>query len=444
MLSPENLSRMEGWLLGLWSSLKAEFANLASAWTLLQLSVIVVTFLFAVLASRLITPPLEARLRRIENQPRLLRVLVIPLRQLIWILFALLLWAVALALSEVLSPSQTYIVWVAVSLAAAWAIISLASRLIRNRSLSRLVAIVTGLLAALSILGLLDQVLMGLDQTAITIGETRISLLAVIEGLLLLGLFLWIARIVSDFVERRMRGSRDISATYQVLLSKLVKALLITLAVLAALSTVGLDLTTLAIFSGALGLGIGFGLQKLASNLLSGVIILMDRSIKPGDVISVGDTVGWVSALKARYVSVVTRDGVEYLIPNETFVTEQVVNWSFSDRAVRLEIKFGVDYGSDPHVVRQLAINAVSKLERVLTQRPAVCHLTAFGDSALEFVLRFWIADPENGITNVRGQALLVLWDAFEAAGIKIPYPHREIIVQKSVSDHTGASENLG
>jgi small-conductance mechanosensitive channel len=435
---------MESWLLGLWSSIKVEFANLASAWTLLQLLVIVVTFLFSVLVARLITPPLEARLRRIENQPRLLRVLVIPLRQLTWILFALLLWAVALALSEILPPSQTYLVWVAVSLAAAWAIISLASRFIRNRSLSRLVAIITGMLAALSILGLLDQVLMGLDRTAITIGETRISLLAVIEGLLLLGLFLWVARIVSDFVERRMRSNLDISATYQVLLSKLVKALLITLAILAAVATVGLDLTTLAIFSGALGLGIGFGLQKLASNLLSGVIILLDRSIKPGDVISVGDTVGWVSALKARYVSVITRDGVEYLIPNETFVIEQVVNWSFSDRAVRLEIKFGVDYGSDPHAVRRLAIDAVSKLERVLTQRAVVCHLTAFGDSALEFVLRFWIADPENGITNVRGQALLVLWDVLKAEGIKIPYPHREIIVQRNVTDQTGDSVSLG
>jgi small-conductance mechanosensitive channel len=151
-----------------------------------------------------------------------------------------------------------------------------------------------------------------------------------------------------------------------------------------------------------------------------------------------------VSALKARYVSVVTRDGVEYLIPNETFVTEQVVNWSFSDRAVRLEIKFGVDYDADPHVVRQLAIDAVSKLDRVLTQRPAVCHLTAFGDSALEFVLRFWIADPENGITNARGQALLVLWDVLKAEGIKIPYPHRQIIVQKDDSDRTGGSVNLG
>ena len=170
----------------------------------------------------------------------------------------------------------------------------------------------------------------------------------------------------------------------------------------------------------------------------------MDRSIKPGDVISVGNTVGWVSALKARYVSVITRDGVEYLIPNETFVTEQVVNWSFSDKAVRLEIKFGVDYGSDPHAVRRLSIDAVSKLERVLTQRAVVCHLTAFGDSALEFVLRFWIADPENGITNVRGQALLVLWDVLKAEGIKIPYPHREIIVQRNVPDQTAGSVNLG
>jgi small-conductance mechanosensitive channel len=409
---------------------------------LLQLSVIVVTFLSSVLLSRLISPLLEERLRRIENQPRLLRVLVIPLRRLTWILFSLLLWAVALTLSEVLPPEDTYFVWIVVSLAAAWTVISLASRFIRNRSLSHLVSIITGLLAALSILGLLDPVLTGLDQTAINLGETRISILALIEALLLLGLFLWVARIVSDFVERRMRSNLDISAAYQVLLSKLIRALLITFAILVALSTMGLSFTTLAVFSGAFGLGIGFGLQKLASNLLSGVIILIDRSIKPGDIISVGDTVGLVSALKARYVSVVTRDGVEYLIPNETFVTERVVNWSFSERAVRLEIKFGVGYEADPHLVRQLAIDAVGKLERVLTQRSVVCHLTAFGDSALEFVLRFWITDPENGVTNIRGEALLALWDVLEAEGIKIPYPHREIIVQKSATDRTGDSES--
>lgn len=435
MPSSATLSEVENSLHHFWTSLTAEFPSLASATAPFQLLLIGAAFALALLLSRWITPTLEARLRQIEKQPRLLRVLVIPLRQLTSILFAVLLWLVALALSQMVPPDQTYIVWVAVSLAAAWVVISLASRFIRNRSLSRLVAIITGFVAALSILGLLDEVLTGLDQTAFTVGETRISLLDVIEGLLLLGLFLWVALIVSDFIERRLRSSRDISATYQVLLSKLAKVLLIALAIVAALSIVGFDLTTLVVFSGALGLGIGFGLQKLASNLLSGVIILIDRSIKPGDVITVGNTVGWVSALKARYVSVITRDGVEYLIPNETFVTEQVVNWSFSDRAVRLEIKFGVDYASDPHAVRRLAIEAVSKLERILTQRPIVCHLTAFGESALEFVLRFWIGDPENGVTNIRGQALLALWDALKAEGMKIPYPHREIIVQQAVPD---------
>lgn len=431
MLSSDISSRVENWLLHLWNSFNAELTHLASPAPLLQLLIVAAAFALAIILSRWVTPPLEARLRRIEKQPRLLRVLVIPLRHLSSIFFALLLWLVALTLSQLLPPSQTNIVWIAVSLAVAWAVISLVSRLIRNRALSRLIAIVTGLVAALSILGLLDRVLIGLDQTAITVGERRVSILVVIEGLLLFGLFLWVAQIISDFIERRLRRSRDISATYQVLLSKLTKVLLITLAIVAALSTVGFDLTTLVIFSGALGLGIGFGLQKLASNLLSGIIILMDRSIKPGDVITVGDTVGWVSDLKARYVSIITRDGVEYLVPNETFVTEQVINWSFSDKAVRLEIKFGVDYASDPHSIRQLSIGAISKVERVLKERPIVCHLSAFGDNALEFVLRFWIADPENGITNVRGQALLALWDALKAEDIKIPYPHRELIVRE-------------
>ena len=189
----------------------------------------------------------------------------------------------------------------------------------------------------------------------------------------------------------------------------------------------GVDLTGLAVLSGAIGVGLGFGLQKVVSNLVSGVIILLDKSIKPGDVISLGDTFGWIEQLGARYVSVVTRDGKEYLIPNEDLITGQVVNWSHSNDFVRLDIHFGLSYGDDPHEVRRVAIAAAAAVPRVLSDRAPVCHITGFGDSSVDYILRFWIRDPAGGLTNIRGNVYLALWDAFKENGISIPFPQREV-----------------
>jgi small-conductance mechanosensitive channel len=160
---------------------------------------------------------------------------------------------------------------------------------------------------------------------------------------------------------------------------------------------------------------------------------LLDRSIKPGDTISLGETFGWIRELRARFVSVVTRDGREYLIPNEDFITHEVINWSFSDDLVRLDVAFGVSYSSDPHQVSALAIEAASAVERVVESRKPVCWLTEFGDSSLNFLLRFWIRDPQNGLTNVRGTVLLAVWDKFKEHGINIPFPHREVIMRTPV-----------
>ena len=171
----------------------------------------------------------------------------------------------------------------------------------------------------------------------------------------------------------------------------------------------------------------GFGLQKVVSNLVSGVIILLDKSIKPGDVISIGETFGWINSLGARYVSITTRDGKEYLIPNEDLITGQVVNWSHSDDFVRLDIHFGTSYGDDPHLVRRLAMEAAARVDRVLSTRPPVCHITGFGDNSVDYILRFWITDPSGGLTNIRGNVYLALWDAFQENGISIPFPQREV-----------------
>jgi small-conductance mechanosensitive channel len=196
----------------------------------------------------------------------------------------------------------------------------------------------------------------------------------------------------------------------------------------------------LTVLSGALGVGIGFGLQKVVSNFISGIIILVDQSIKPGDTISLGDTFGWIRELRSRFISVVTRDGREYLIPNEDFITQRVINWSFSDKYVRLDVDFGVSYDSDPHEVTRIAIEAASAVDRVNSTRKApVCWLTDFGDSSINLKLRFWIADPQEGLTNIRGKVLLALWDAFKENNIKIPYPHRTLVMETPIQVTTVA-----
>ena len=243
-------------------------------------------------------------------------------------------------------------------------------------------------------------------------------------------MLLWVALTLSRLIQNFIRGHSDISPRAQVLLGKVVRFTMITVAVVVALTSIGLNFAALAVFTGALGVGIGIGLQNQVSNLLSGLFLLLDKSIKPGDVIEVGTTFGWVKDMRARYVGVVTRDNKELLIPNDDFVTNQVINWSHSDLDVRMEVEFGVAYASDPHEIRKLAVEAaVDAGARIVHSRRPVCHVKGFGDSSIDFVLRFWINDPQNGVTNVKGQVLLALWDKFKEHGIEIPYPHRHIVL---------------
>ncbi len=321
---------------------------------------------------------------------------------------------------------------VAASLVTAWVVIALVAGLIRNQFVYRLVAASAWTIAALSILGLLQPTMTTLNSFAIVIGGLRVTPLLVIKTSVLLMLTLWAANTASDFLDRRVQSSADLTPSIQVLIGKLIRLLLITFAILIALSTVGIDFSALALFSGAVGVGLGFGLQKIVSNLVSGIILLADKSIKPGDVISVGDSFGWVGSMGARYTSIVTREGREFLIPNEDFVTQRVINWSYSNDEVRLDVAFGVSYASDPHKICQIAMEATKTVPRVLISPAPVCHLKAFGNSSLDFTLRFWIRDPVDGVTNVRGQVLLALWDAFKREGIEIPYPVRDVRITQA------------
>jgi len=422
------------WIDTIMASLRAQ----ANAWTAYQAAIAALCIVLAIGLARLIEPRIEARLRHISGQPRLLRALVVVTRRTKWMVLAAILWIAVGVLRELTAPANSHLLLIAAQLATAWAVISILSRVIQSRPMARIVAIGGWIVAALYIVGWLEPAKTLLDSAGFSIGERRLSLLTLLYGLAILAVALWFTSVAGSVLERRLRSSDLLTPSAQVLAAKFAKAAMIFAAIAMALAAVGFDLTVLTVFSGAFGLGLALSLQKVASNLMSGVIILMDRSIKPGDVIEVGNTFGWISSLRARYVSVITRDGAEYLIPNENFVTEQVINWSYSSRRIRQEIKFGVTYECDPHAVRRFTAEAVAKLERVLSVPAPVCHLVEFGDSSLNFVLRFWIEDPEEGLMNVKGLAMLAVWDALKENGVSIPYPHRDIILREA---RPGASE---
>ena len=362
-----------------------------------------------------------------------LRVFAALLRRMEWAIFVPLCWIAYQIVRENTWPWNTYILRLALSLSVAWLAVNMLSRIIKSRQLSRLFAIVGWTVAALYLTGYLGPTVETLDALAFSIGNVRLSLWLIIKTVALVLGLTWLANNTGNYAETRIKTMSDLTPSLQVLIGKFVKIFLVAMAIIIALNSVGIDLTALAVFSGAVGVGLGFGLQKVVSNFISGVIILLDKSIKPGDTISLGETFGWIRELRSRFVSVVTRDGREFLIPNEDFITEKVINWSFTDKLVRLDVPFGVAYDSNPHDVVRLAVEAAEKVERVNKHKAPVCWMTEFGDSSLDFVLRFWISDPQNGLTNIRGTVMMALWDAFNENGIGIPFPHREIIMKTPI-----------
>lgn len=326
---------------------------------------------------------------------------------------------------------------IVIKLLFAWIVISLVTQVIGNRLVRNAFAAVIWIIAALSIFGVLGEVSSSLGAAGFSLGEFEITALGVIKGILALGAMLYGAMVLATFVEARL-GQTKLNPASRVLIGKVTRIFLIATALLIAITTAGIDLSVLAVFSGALGLGIGFGLQRGFSNMFSGMMLLMDQSIKPGDVIEVTDptggqtTFGWVTHMGGRHTEIITRDNKSYLIPNEHLITQQVVNWSHGNTLVRLKVEFGVHYDSNPHEVKRIAEEAAVRAARVESEPKPACHMVEFGDSALNFSLRFWIRDAEKGVTNVKGDVMLALWDAFQEQGIKIPYPHREVYLHES------------
>ena len=297
----------------------------------------------------------------------------------------------------------------------------------KNRFWAGILAGAIWLWAALYIFHFIDPWHHLLSQITFKLGQVHISMLQLTGGLLIFLALYWLSRTLSIIWKFWLRAESGLTVAVQILLSRLGTIFLFSASAVLVLHYLGLDLSVFALFGGALGLGLGFGLQKVFANLLSGFILLADKSIKPGDVIQVGNHYGWINFLGSRYISVITRNGTEHLIPHEKLITEEVINWSYSQNLVRLEVPVGIDYATDLEKARELMLETAAATDRILKDPKPACLLLSFGDNAVNLELRVWINDPQNGVGPVKSNLLWGIWKRFRDHGIALPYPQRDV-----------------
>ena len=271
-----------------------------------------------------------------------------------------------------------------------------------------------------------------LDGLALEIGAWRVSLFDLLFAAGAVLLALGFAMVATRLTRSGLRRLTALDGTQRALAEKIATIIIWIVTFLIGVDLLGIDLTALTVFSGAFGLAIGFGLQKTFGNLISGIILLMDKSIKPGDVIAVTDqagvqTFGQIRKIGIRAISVVTRDEREYLIPNENLMINQVENWSYSSKNVRVQVPVGVSYAADMALAEKLMLEAAAKARRVLATPPPTVWWSGFGENSVDFTIHCWINDPEEGVGNVRSEVLKHLWALFREHGIEIPFPQRDL-----------------
>lgn len=392
----------------------------------------------AVFLSALINARLQAVLEHSNTQSTGFRhIAVRGAQRIIWPLIALVFILLAIGILENYSLPVA-ILEVVSPILAALALIRLCVYILRKsfasnpimRSSENVLVLLVWSVVIMHLLGWLPAVLAMLDNMALTIGETRVSVLSTFQLLFIVAFAFILAVWIADLINRQVARVPGISPSMQVGVSKLSRFLLLTLAFLLALNAVGINLSSLAIFGGALGVGLGFGLQSIASNFISGFILVLDRSIKPGDIITVGTKFGWVQELNARYIVVRNREGVDTLIPNENLITSEVINWSYADPNVRVTVPVQISYDNDPEQAMQLMLECAFASPRVLQDPPPTVRLTEFADSGIALEVRVWISDPANGFMPVRSDINVAIWRAFKKAGITIPYPQQDVYIK--------------
>jgi len=316
---------------------------------------------------------------------------------------------------------------------------------VRSRQVT--ITLVLGFIVALALLGWLDEIESALSRVSLVPGRSQFSLWALLKGLVVVTAFVVVASLIAGATERYLMRLEQVAVSTRVGVSKFTSFLLIGLGLLLGINAAGVDITTLNVLFGAVGLGLGLGLQAVASNFVSGFVLLMDKSIKPGDVISftsanTGDNTGssnfgWVQELRGRYVVVRDRDGVDTLVPNQNLITSPFINWSYSDQRVRIRLPVTVSYDDDPEVALQLLLEAAEGHPRILRDPPPVTRLISFEDNGMRLEVRFWIADPVNGVNNVRSDVNRAIWRIFRAHGVHIPVPQRDLRMREETRRRT-------
>ena len=328
---------------------------------------------------------------------------------------------------------------VAVPLLLSLALVRLAVYMLRHvfapsgwlQTSERFIAILIWSGVALHLTGFLPEILDVLDEFTFRVGKTKISLLTILSGLLSVAVTVLVAMWVASTLEKRLMAAAQMDMSLRVVLAKFVRAILVLIGVLVALPVAGIDITVLSVFGGALGVGIGFGLQKIASNYISGFIILLDRSIRIGDLVTVDNRYGTVSSITSRYAVVKGMDGTEAIIPNDTLITSTVMNHSYTSHELRIGIGLQISYDSPLETAMEIMREVADSHPRVLQKQPPKVFLKNFADNGIELELVLWINDPEEGQQNLRSEINLAIWRRFQEAGIEIPYPQRVVKLVK-------------
>ncbi len=397
-----------------------------------QLGIVAAGFLLAWILARMVREKIPDYL-----EPGALKIgagsvqrLVLPVLALVFI------WLGKITFALTLRTSQPVpILRVAVLLVASFALIRLSLYLLRHlfpvspllKAWERAIAFTVWGVTALYLTGILPEINAALNDVSFTVGKKEITLLTVIQALLSLLLTLAITLTLSMLIESRVMKAQSLDTSMRVFAGKLIRALAFVIAVLIALPLMGIDITVLSVFGGALGVGLGLGLQKIASNYVSGFVILLDRSIRPGDLVTIADRHGVVSDIKARYTVVRGLDGTEAIIPNDNIISNVVLNHSYTDRTIAIKTPVSISYQSDIEQAMTLLLAAGKAQSRVLAEPEPTVWIRNLGDNGIELELTAWIRDAEQGQSSLRSDIFVAVLHAFRKAGIDIPYPRREI-----------------
>ena len=404
---------------------------------LLQIGAIFITYLIARIIAVKIRQHLEKDSEKVKSH---FRIKLSPSQFAIitgYPLWLFSLWFCRVLFDKLQIPSA--LLQMALHLAVAWFVLHFAYYYIKTTFWSRLVYLIAIIFLILKIFRLWDPTVAIFDNMVLGFGNIEISVWSLIEAAAIFVL-LWAATgVVNRFVAHRLAASDLLTTSDRILLQRVFRAITVAAVVLISLRAAGINLTTLAVTGGAIGFAIGIGLQKVGSNLVCGIMLLISKAIREGDVISfeksaMGAGYGWITAIGLIYVQVATRDGTRLLIPNETFITQKIQNLSLSEnKLLRLKIPFGISYKSDLNTAKLLAVFSAMDINRVLKNPGPICRLKKFGDNTVNFELRVWINDPQNGITSVKDAVLSEIWDRFRADGIEIAFPQRDLHIKDSV-----------